>query len=111
MKKWNKKDIGKIILYRGEKGLDEKVTIYDVDSRTPNRIGFVEYPIALDSDIHPLYLSSRIGIVGLIKNQRKESKEYLEKAGDWCFIDKVSGDEMRELKRIARISRDISEIA
>jgi hypothetical protein len=40
-------------------------------------------------------------MVGIIKNQQKEDESYLKNAGDWCFLHKVSKDEMRELERIA----------
>lgn len=104
MKHWKKSDIGKVIVYRTneEKRLNEKIVIYSVDSRIPNTVGFVEYPITLNSEIYPPFISSKIGLVGIIKNQQKESEEYLEKAGDWCFIDRVSKDEKWVLETIAK---------
>jgi hypothetical protein len=107
MSKWRKSDIGKIIIYKRELGMErrlvnDKIIIYDVNNKVPNTIGFVDYPISLNSEIHPPYLSSKIGLVGIAKNQKKESEEYLEKAGDWCFVDRVSKDEMRILENIAK---------
>jgi hypothetical protein len=107
MKRWKKSDIGKIIVYKKQMSLsskleDEKIIIYSVNKKIPNTVGFVEYPISLSSKIHTPYISSKIGLVGIVKSQRKESPEYLEKAGDWCFIDKVSKDEMGELEKIAK---------
>jgi hypothetical protein len=106
MKRWRKSDIGKIIVYKSKSELgelkNEKIVIYDVNSKVPNTVGFVEYPITLNSEVYPRILTSKIGLVGIYKNQKKKSEEYLENEGDWCFIDKVSKDEMGELERIAK---------
>lgn len=107
MKKWRKSDIGKRILYRGEADcssnlINNEVVIYNVYAKTPNLVGFVEYPISLNSEIFPMGLSSKIGKIEIIKSQKKNDESSLEKAGDWCFLDKVSKDEMRELERIAK---------
>lgn len=98
MKKWRKYDIGKIILYKNKSELggelkNEKIVIYDVNTKVPNTIGFVEYPIKL---------TSKLGYLGIDKNQKKESEEYLKNIGDWCFRGYVSKDEMGELERIAK---------
>jgi len=110
MSKWRKSDIGKIIVYRGKTSPDERVVIYDIDSRTPNTIGFVEYPISLNSKISFPFLSSKLGCVGIIKSQKKESEGYLEKAGDWCFVGKVSKDERKVLEIIAKTPKNLSDI-
>jgi hypothetical protein len=101
MKNWKSSDIGKVIIYKEKTGVNNKVVIYNVNKKVPNTICFVEYPITLNSEIYPPILTSKLGIVGIVKSQKKENDKYLENAGDWCFIDRVSNDEMRELERIA----------
>jgi len=110
MKKWKKSDIGKRIIYKGETDcsnnlINNEVVIYNVYENAPNLVGFVEYPISLNSEILPMGLSSKIGKVNIIKSQKKKDKNSLEKAGDWCFMEKVSKDEMRELERIAKYTK------
>lgn len=112
MKHWKKSDIGSVILYRKVGGLKEndKIVIYNVNLETPNTVGFVEYPIALNSKIYSPLLNSKIGLVGIVKNQKKYDEKYLEKAGDWCFIDKVSKDERGVLEIIAKTPKRPSDI-
>jgi hypothetical protein len=109
MSKWKKSDIGKVIVFKRDNGLMDKVVIYNVDLKAPNTVGFMEYPISLDSEIHPPYISSKIGILGLVKDQEKKKEEYIEKSGDWCFLERVLKDEMRELERIARYPINLSD--
>jgi hypothetical protein len=107
MSEGTKENIGDIILYKSKSELggelkNERFAIYSADSIVPNTIGFIEYPIKYDSKIYPPVLISKFGKMGVLKNQQKESEEYLQKAGDWCFAGKVSKDEMGELERIAK---------
>lgn len=113
MSKWRKSDIGKTIICKVElegelkgKLVDYKVIIYDVNPEVPNTIRFAEYPIILKHEIgvieSPIRLESKIGLIYAVKSHQKESREYLKKAGDWCFLDRVSKDEMEELERIAK---------
>jgi hypothetical protein len=95
MSKWNKLDIGKVIVYKSKSELrNEEVAIYDVDVIFPNIVKAIGYPIALPSRI--------TNVIGLIKDQEKEREEYLKEAGDWYFKGFVSKDEMGELERIAK---------
>mgnify|MGYP001605253796 CR=1 FL=1 len=110
MKHWKKSDIGKRIIYRdllfGGKLVDEEVIIYDVNPDVPNTIRFAEYPIIFKPGIDviqsPISLESKIGLAYAVKSQEKEKKEYLEKVGDWFFVDRVSKDEMWVLDILAK---------
>lgn len=97
MSGWNKLDIGKIIVYKskpeiGTRLTNETVAIYDIYSKFPDMIRGINYPIAFPSKV--------TSVIGLVKDQEKE--EYLKQPGDWCFLGRVSIDEMGELERIAK---------
>ncbi len=101
MKNWKKSDIGKRIRL-----IDGEVIIYDVNPDVPNTIRFAEYPIIFKPEIgviqSPIALESKIGLAYAVKSQEKKGEEYLEKTGDWSFIDRVSKDEMWVLDILAR---------
>jgi hypothetical protein len=95
METWNKSDIGKILVYKNENGFDKEyeiIAIYDIDSRVPNIVGFMEYPISLDS---------KIGHIGLVKGDEKINRHYLKKHGDWFYVDNATKEERWVLERIA----------
>jgi hypothetical protein len=104
MSTWTKENIGDIIVYKDQSDFgvelrNKKIAIYGVNPIVPNTVGFIEYPISL---------SSKIGKVGIVKAQQKESEEYLEKAGDWCFMGKVQSHVKGELERIALASKTLT---
>lgn len=100
MADWKKSDIGKIIEYRGDEGI-EKVAIYNVYNQVPNEIDTIEYPIEL---------SSRIALLGMVKDQEKKSKEELKYTGDWHFVKRASVEELGVLEKIAKTPKDIVDV-
>jgi hypothetical protein len=102
MKNRNKLDRGKILVCRGETGLNEKIIIYDVDPSVPNTVGFVEYPIIFDYRLPPPFLASKFGQMGIVKNNQRKNEESLEKPGDWYLADEVSKDQMGILEELAK---------
>ena len=99
MNEWNKLDIGKIIVYKikpelGGALMNEEVAIYGIDSRVPNIVKAINYPLALSSRIS--------SVIGLVKSQEKEKEEYLKEPGDWYCKGYVSKQVMEELERIAK---------
>ena len=114
MKRWKESDVGKRIIYRGQGLENNEVIIYDTNRDVPNTIRFVEYPLTLNHEVSviqsPIALKSKIGMAGIIKSQEKKSKEYFEKAGDWCFVDRVSKDEMGVLEILAKSLKKPSDI-
>jgi hypothetical protein len=103
MKSWTKSDIGKILVYRKEMGFeqDEAVAIYGINSDVPNTVRIVEYPISLNS---------KIGLLGLVKSQEKGGRKYLEKPGDWFYVDEATKEEREVLDKIARTPKTLSNI-
>jgi hypothetical protein len=109
MKTWNKSDIGKILVYRKREELegeleekleryakDEVIAIYEINPRLLNTIGFIHYPIKL---------TSKFGILGLIRGQEKESKEDIKEEGDWAYIGETSREEKEVLYKIAKYKK------
>ena len=92
---WNKSDIGKILVYRKEAGLeeDEAIAIYNICNNDSNTVRAIEYPIKL---------TSKIFLLGLTKDQEKESREYLKKPGDWFYVDNATREERSVLEKIAK---------
>lgn len=85
---WDYSDVGNVIVYRGESGLDEKIAIYNITPKVINTLGFVEYP-----------LNSKLvfGHVGIIKDNQKQNKSFLKNPGDWYLVGRVSGEELKIL--------------
>jgi hypothetical protein len=95
METWNKSDIGKILVYRGENGFDmedEVIAICKVDS-IPDTVLAVYYPISENS---------KSGFIGLPKSQEKEGREYFEKPGDWFYVGDATEKERGVLEKIAK---------
>ncbi len=85
---WDYSDVGNVIIYRGESGLDEKIAVYNVDLRVKNTVGFVEYPF-----------NGKIlfGHVGIIKDNQKQNRGFLKNPGDWYLVGRVSEEELKRL--------------
>ena len=99
--KWNKKDAGKILIYKTLYGQEnEQIAVVKTYKETPNTIKAIVYPIGLNS---------RLFFVGLPKIQEKKDKGSLEDVGDWYFVKKVSKEEKQELKRISKFGKEISD--
>jgi len=99
MTNWDKSDIGKILVYRKETGFkdeDEIIAILSVDSRVPNTVRFVKYPIRRKPEV---------GYLGLLKSQEKENRKYLMKPGDWFYMDNVTEKEKLVLEEIVESSK------
>ncbi len=102
MKYWNKKDIGKVLVYRTLYDQEnEQIAIVKTYEETSNVIKAVNYPIALNS---------RLFILGLPKIQEKKDKNSLKNAGDWYFVKRVSKEERQELERILKSRKEISDV-
>lgn len=86
--RWDYSDVGNVIIYRGESGLDEKIAIYNINPKVINTIGFVEYP-----------LNGKIlfGHIGIIKDNQKQNGSFLKNPGDWYLVGRVSGEELKIL--------------
>lgn len=94
--------IGKIIVYRkeGEFQEEEAVVIFNSNPLVPNTVRFVEYPIKNNS---------RFGYLGLSKYQEKPGREYLNKPGDWFYVDNVTEHERKILENIIKTKSTLSE--
>ena len=118
MTSWDESDIGKIIYCReqseiGTNLVNKKVIIYEANPEVPNTIRFVEYPFIMSTKFEegvgiPLGLKSRIGLTYAVKSNKKKSKRYLKRVGDWCLVARVSKNEMEKLERIAKASKNQS---
>ena len=94
MKNWNKKDTGKIIIFKTLSGKEsEEAALVRFYKEVPGIIKVIEYPLSLDSKIFHL---------GLSKLQEKNKLEDLNEPGDWYCKGKVSKQEYKELERIAK---------
>jgi len=97
MKNWRKRDVGKVIIPENDK---KKIIIYDIPKETSDLVRYVEHPILLDLKLPFPHLKSRIGILGIIKDQEKKDEGDLKEAGDWYFVEKVSKEDMKILKEV-----------
>lgn len=94
METWDKSDVGKILIQK-----DQIFAILSVDSRVPNTVGFVEYPIAFNP---------KLGYMGLAKDREKKNIKDINELGDWYLLGKVSKEEMEDLERIANAPKVLS---
>ncbi len=98
MAAWNNLDIGRIIVYRNNSGENKKIAICNYDKEKNHILEILEYPI---------FLTSKLNVMGLNKNQEVKSEDYLERPGDWCASGNVSSEERSVLEKLAGFSKNL----